>query len=77
MKFAARFLAGFVLVCALALPASASSQGCSACRDNVAGSAPKVQQGFRRAIPVLAIPAVAIFAGILLLGWRSRTAADQ
>jgi hypothetical protein len=67
-----------LLACALASPVFASRvQGCSACRDNVAGSAPRVQQGFRKAIPVLAIPAVAIFAGILLLGWRSRPAVDR
>jgi hypothetical protein len=58
------------------MPTPGHAQGCSTCRDNVAGSAPKVQRGFRKAIPVLGIPAVAIFLGILYIGWRSRPAAD-
>jgi hypothetical protein len=66
----------FILLLAvtLSLPAAAAVQGCSTCRDNVAGSAPKVQRGFRKAIPMLAVPAVAIFVGVIVLGWRSKPA---
>ncbi len=59
-----------VLALALSLPMAAHAQGCSMCRDTTAGSAPKVRQGLRRAIWVLAIPAGGIFTGILLLARR-------
>jgi hypothetical protein len=45
---------------------------CPFCRDNVAGSAPMVQKGFRRAVPVLGVPAIGLFAGILMVGWKNR-----
>jgi hypothetical protein len=56
----------------LALTCSAHAQGCAACRDNVAGSSPKVRSSFRKAIPVLGVPAMLIFAGALWIGLRSR-----
>ena len=41
------------------------------CRDTTAGSAPQVRAGLRRAIPVLAVPAILLFAGFLVLARRS------
>ena len=45
----------------------ARAQGCSMCRDTTAGSAPQVRAGLRRAIPVLAIPAIALFIGFFVV----------
>jgi hypothetical protein len=59
-----------VLAFALSLTLAAHAQGCSMCRDTTAGSAPKVREGLRRAILILAIPAGGIFIGILLLARR-------
>jgi hypothetical protein len=50
---------------------AAHAQGCSMCRDTTAGSAPQIRAGLRRAIPVLAIPAIALFVGFLALAKRS------
>jgi hypothetical protein len=47
------------------------AQGCSMCRDTTAGSAPQVRAGLRRAIPVLAIPAIALFIGFLVVAHRT------
>jgi hypothetical protein len=56
----------------LFLPAGlARGQGCSACRDNTAGSAPQMRQALRKAIPILGIPACILFAGIMVLAVRS------
>jgi hypothetical protein len=56
----------------LLLPALvARSQGCSMCRDTTAGSAPQVRAGLRRAIPVLAIPAIALFIGFFVVAHRT------
>jgi hypothetical protein len=55
------------LLLAFSLPMPALGQGCSACRDATAGSAPQTRRAFRRAIPLLGIPALGIFAGALLL----------
>ncbi|HEY1964847.1 MAG TPA: hypothetical protein VGG59_07950 [Acidobacteriaceae bacterium] len=41
------------------------------CRDTTAGSAPQIRSGLRRAIPVLAIPAIALFVGFFALARRS------
>lgn len=49
----------------------AYGQGCSMCRDTTAGSAPQVRAGLRRAIPVLAVPAILLFAGFLVVARRS------
>jgi hypothetical protein len=57
-----------VLLCsALALHA----QGCSMCRDTTAGSAPQIRAGLHRAIPVLAIPAIALFVGFFIVARRT------
>jgi len=55
---------------AIAIPMHA--QGCAACRDNVAGSSPRVRSAFRKAIPVLGVPAFSIFIGALWIGLRRR-----
>ena len=49
----------------------AHAQGCSMCRDTTAGSAPGIRAGLRRAIPVLAIPAIALFIGFFVVARRS------
>jgi hypothetical protein len=53
------------------LPAPALAQGCSMCRDTTAGSAPEIRAGLRRAIPVLAIPAIGLFIGFFVIARRS------
>ena len=50
---------------------AAHAQGCSMCRDTTAGSAPKVRAALRRAIPVLAIPAIALFVGFFFVARRT------
>jgi len=65
-----RRLFPLALFFAIAVPAHA--QGCAACRDNVAGSSPRVRSAFRKAIPVLGIPAFTIFIGALWIGMRKR-----
>jgi hypothetical protein len=52
---------------------TAHAQGCSMCRDTTAGSAPQIRAGLRRAIPVLAIPAIAIFLGFFVVARRTDT----
>ena len=49
----------------------ARAQGCSMCRDTTAGSAPQIRAGLRRAIPVLAIPAIALFVGFFVVARRT------
>lgn len=63
----------FLLLLALTLlPATVAwGQGCTACRDNTAGSAPEMRQALRKAIPILGIPACVLFAGILVLAVRT------
>lgn len=60
-------LATLLFACALTVHA----QGCSMCRDTTAGSAPQIRAGLRRAIPVLAIPAIALFIGFFALARRT------
>jgi hypothetical protein len=55
----------------LLFAANAYAQGCSMCRDTTAGSAPQIRAGLRRAIPVLAVPAIAIFIGFFLVARRT------
>jgi hypothetical protein len=55
----------------LAPALTAHAQGCSMCRDTTAGSAPQIRAGLRRAIPVLAIPAIALFLGFFVIARRS------
>jgi hypothetical protein len=52
------------------LPAAAQAQGCSMCRDTTAGSAPEIRAGLRRAIPVLAIPAIGLFIAFFVVARR-------
>jgi hypothetical protein len=58
---------GCALVFALAVPSTATAQGCALCRDTTAGSTPQARKALRLAIPLLGIPAIGIFAGALLL----------
>ena len=58
------------LLCLLPMGA-AHAQGCSACKDSVADAPAKTQQGFRRAIPVLAIPAAGLFVAMLVVSRRA------
>jgi hypothetical protein len=46
------------------------AQGCSMCRDTTAGSAPQVRAGLRRAIPVLAVPAIGLFIAFFVVARR-------
>jgi hypothetical protein len=48
----------------------AHAQGCSICRDTSAGSAPQIRAGLRRAIPVLAIPAIGLFIAFFVVARR-------
>jgi hypothetical protein len=50
---------------------AARGQSCTMCRDTTAGSAPRVQAGLRRAIPVLAVPAILLFGGFLVIARRT------
>lgn len=62
-------------ICLLALlffsAPTAHAQGCSMCRDTTAGSAPEIRAGLRKAIPVLAIPAIGLFVGFFVIARRS------
>jgi hypothetical protein len=62
-------LTTLLLLCTLA----AHAQGCSMCRDTTAGSAPQLRAGLRRAIPVLAVPAILLFCGFLVAARRTDT----
>lgn len=71
MKLRARYsllvlLAG-VSIC---LPLQARAQGCSMCRDAAAGSSPRMRQSLRRAIPILGVPATALFLAMLGVAFR-------
>jgi hypothetical protein len=61
------WLAILLFTCTL----TAHAEGCSMCRDTTAGSAPQIRAGLRRAIPVLAIPAIALFIGFFAVAHRS------
>jgi hypothetical protein len=50
----------------------AHAQGCSACRDDTAGSALPMRRSLRKAIPILGIPAAILFAGILVVAVKTR-----
>ena len=60
-----------VLMLLLSPALVARAQGCSMCRDTTAGSAPQIRAGLRRAIPVLAIPAIALFIGFFVVARRT------
>ncbi len=69
--------AQFIRICFLTVLLSsavaARAQGCSMCRDATAGSAPQIRAGLRRAIPVLAIPAIALFVGFFAVARRTNS----
>jgi len=56
----------FILLC----PATGRAQGCSACRDATAGSAPRAREGLRRGILVLGVPAGGICLAVFLVARR-------
>jgi len=68
--FSLALLAAALAVPVLATPSIAHAQGCSLCRDATAGSAPQARKALRRAIPLLGLPAIGIFAGALILAKR-------
>jgi len=53
----------------IALPIALHAQ-CSICRDATAGTSPQMRRSLRRAIPILGIPAVLLFCGILFIAVR-------
>jgi hypothetical protein len=61
----------FLMAVLLPPALAAHAQGCSMCRDTTAGSAPQVRAGLRRAIPVLAVPAIVIFLGFFVVARRT------
>ncbi len=60
-------LFALALVFAFIAPSKAIAQGCTLCRDATAGSTPQARKALRLAIPLLGIPAIGIFAGVLVL----------
>jgi len=68
---------GIVLAGAMLSPATAPAQGCSMCRDTAAGSAPRMRQSLRRAIPILGIPAGVLFLAMLTVTWRFERRLDS
>jgi hypothetical protein len=67
----ARFLRICFVTVLLCSALAAHAQGCSMCRDTTAGSAPQIRAGLRRAIPVLALPAIALFIGFFVVARRT------
>jgi hypothetical protein len=65
-----KIILGMVLAGAMLSPALARAQGCSVCRDTVQGSAPRMRQSLRRAIPILGVPAAILFLTMLTVAWR-------
>jgi hypothetical protein len=68
-------LSHFIRICLMTMlllaPALvAHAQGCSMCRDTTAGSAPKIRAGLRRAIPILAVPAIGLFIAFFVVARR-------
>ena len=49
------------------LPAQGDAQGCWACRDATAGSAPQVRAGLRRGIVALVVPAGGILVAVYMI----------
>jgi hypothetical protein len=43
------------------------------CRDTTAGAAPQIRAGLRKAIPILAIPALALFLTFFVVARRTDT----
>jgi hypothetical protein len=63
----------FLMAVLLSPALAAHAQGCSMCRDTTAGSAPQIRAGLRRAIPILAVPAIALFVGFFVVARRTKT----
>ncbi len=75
-KSLGNWLLPLAFLVAFALPATMRGQGCSMCRDATAGSAPQTRKALRRAIPLLGFPAIAVFAGSLLLARKIQPGRD-
>jgi hypothetical protein len=67
-------LSHFIRICfmmvLLCSAAAAHAQGCSMCRDTTAGSVPQIRAGLRRAIPILAVPAIGLFIAFFVVARR-------
>ncbi len=74
-RFALAFSTAILAALLHATPGNA--QGCSMCRDATAGSAPQVRAALRKAIPIMAVPAVALFVGVLVVAQRSRPGSNN
>lgn len=60
----------FMTVLLLSPTIVAHAQGCSMCRDTTAGSAPQIRAVLRRAIPILAVPALGLFIAFFVVARR-------
>jgi hypothetical protein len=60
----------FMTVLLLSATIAAHAQGCSMCRDTTAGSAPQIRAVLRRAIPILAVPALGLFIAFFVVARR-------
>jgi len=72
-----KVILGIVLAGGLLFPAPAPAQGCSMCRDTAAGSTPRMRQGLRKAIPILGVPAGALFLTMLTVAWIFERRSDS
>jgi len=68
--FCLALMASALATPAFLAPSKAAAQGCSLCRDATAGSAPQARKALSRAIPLLGVPALTIFAGAFILAKR-------
>jgi hypothetical protein len=62
-----------VLMLLLSPALIARAQGCSMCRDTTAGASPQIRAGLRRAIPILAVPAIGLFIAFFVVARRFDT----
>ena len=68
-----RLLRLCVLILLLSAAVAARAQGCSMCRDSTAGASPQIRAGLRRAIPILAVPALGLFIAFFVVARRFDT----
>lgn len=72
-RFATIALCGAVLAGSLGLAVpTASAQSCAMCYQNAAAAGPQGRVALQHGILILALPAIALFAGILLLLYSRR-----
>jgi hypothetical protein len=77
LRYVVSAIFALTLAVAFAATSKASAQGCTLCRDTTAGSAPQARRALRIAIPILGIPALGIFAGVLVLARRIKPGGNQ